>query len=76
MSKIYKILELIKPEVNFRDETSFIQENVLDSLDIIKLVVALEEEFSISIDTEEILPDNFESVEDISKLIKKHGGVI
>ena len=76
MEKIYRILEELRPEVNFKEATDFIEDDYLDSLDIIRLVVALEEEFSISIDTEDIVPDNFETAENISKLIKKLGGQI
>ena len=51
MEKIYKILDKLRPEINFKEASNFIEDDLLDSLDIIKLVVALEEEFSISIDT-------------------------
>jgi len=76
MEKIYRILENLRPEINFLETSDFIKNDILDSLDIIKLVVALEEEFSISIETEEVVPDNFENIEDISFLIKKLGGSI
>lgn len=76
MEKIYEILQEIRPEVDFREASDFIEDEILDSLDIIKLVAAFEEEFSVTIDTEEIIPDNFESVEDMAKLISKLGGNI
>lgn len=74
MEKIYSILAKLRPEINFKEASNFIEDDVLDSLDIIKLVVALEEEFLISIETEDIVPENFENVENISKLIKRLGG--
>tara|TARA_B110001450_G_scaffold249046_1_gene265945 strand:- start:342 stop:572 length:231 start_codon:yes stop_codon:yes gene_type:complete len=73
MEEIYRILEALRPEINFKESSDFIENDILDSLDIIKLVVALEEEFSISVDSEEIVPENFENVENISKLIKRLG---
>ncbi|MDG1689731.1 MAG: acyl carrier protein [Flavobacteriales bacterium] len=76
MEKLYEILENIRPEINFKEASNFIENDILDSLDIIKLVVALEEEFSISIDAEEVVPENFESIQFITKLIVKLGGVI
>jgi acyl carrier protein len=76
MEKLYEILENIRPEINFKEASNFIENDILDSLDIIKLVVALEEEFSISIDAEEVVPENFESIQFITKLILKLGGVI
>ena len=76
MEKLFKILENLRPEINFLETTDFIENDILDSLDIIKLVVALEQEFSISIHTEEVIPDNFQSIEKISCLIRKLGGDI
>ena len=64
----------MRPEINFKESSDFIENDILDSLDIIKLVVALEKEFSISVDSEDIVPENFENVENISKLIKRLGG--
>lgn len=76
MDKLYKILEEVRPEVDFREETSFIEDEVLDSLDIIKIVVAIEDEFSISIDTDDIVPESFENIDNMINLIKKLGGNI
>ena len=76
MEKIYSILAKLRPEINFKETSNFIEEDILDSLDIIKLVVALEKEFLISFETEDIVPENFENVENISKLIKRLGGML
>ena len=74
MEKLLKILVNLRPEINFLETTDYIENDILDSLDIIKLVVALEQEFSISINTEDVIPDNFQSIEKILCLINKLGG--
>ena len=70
-NKIYLILENIRPEVNFKSTTNFITEGYLDSFDIVSLVSALDEEFNISIDGTDIIPENFETIDSIISLVTK-----
>ncbi len=70
-NKLYLILENIRPEVDFRSTNNFISEGYLDSFDIVSLVSAIDEQFNISIDGTDILPENFETIDTISLLIKK-----
>lgn len=69
--KIYLILENIRPEINFRSKKNFITNGYLDSFDMVSLVSALDEEFKISIDGVDIIPENFETIDSILLLIKK-----
>jgi acyl carrier protein len=70
-NKLYLILEKIRPEVDFRSTTNFISEGYLDSFDIVSLVAAIDEEYNISIDGTDILPENFETIDSISSLVTK-----
>ena len=70
-NKIYLILENIRPEVNYKSTTNFITEGYLDSFDIVSLVAALDEEFNISIDGTDIIPENFQTIDSIILLITK-----
>lgn len=76
MDKVLKILEEIRPEFDFRNSNNFIQNGCLDSLDIISLVSILDESFRISINGTDIVPENFEDIESINKLILKCGGIL
>jgi acyl carrier protein len=69
--KIIKILSNIRPEFDFNTQEDFIENGMLDSFDIVALVVALDKEFAISIDGTDILPENFSSVNRIAQLIRK-----
>ena len=71
--KIISILSELRPEFDFNESLNFIEEGMLDSLDIINLVTTLDSEFGISIDGMDVLPDNFSSVERIEALLKKNG---
>ena len=46
---------------------------MLDSFDVINLVTTLDEEFGISIDGTDVLPENFSSIDAIERLLKKNG---
>lgn len=76
MNKIIEILSGLRPEFDFTENIDFIEEGMLDSFDVINLVTALDEQFGISIDGMDVLPENFASVEKIEMLLKKNGAVL
>lgn len=69
--KILEILNGLRPEYDFTVDTDFIEEGMLDSFDVVSLVSELEENFNLLIDGEDIIPENFSTVEAIEALIKK-----
>ena len=71
MEQLLKILNGLKPGVDFTTETNLIEKRILTSFDILKLVVEINNEFDIEITPMHILPENFYSAETIYKLIQK-----
>jgi len=71
-----ELLYEIRPEVDFINNSDFIERHLLDSLDIVVLVSDIEEAFGISIDVNDIMPENFNSLETILNLIERRGGQI
>ena len=71
--KNYIIQELIKDkDIEVIDSTYPLLENgVIDSLGIQKLVSYLEETFSLKIEDEDIIPDNFDNLESIYRFVEK-----
>ena len=69
MEKLIKILENIKPGVDFIKEKSLVSDGILTSFDIVTLIANLTEEFDIEITVRDIVPENFESIETIKKLV-------
>ena len=47
------------------DETSFLDEGIIDSTGILELVNFLEEEFEIAVDDEELIPENLDSIKNV-----------
>ncbi len=70
--RILNILSEIRPEFDFSDSSNFIEDGLLDSFDLMSLVSELDEQLSISIEGVEIIPENFENLDSIVKLVEKH----
>ncbi len=69
MEELLKILREIKPGCDFEGRVDLASSGELDSYDIVSLVSELEEKFDIDIPVEKIIPESFDSVEAIQKLI-------
>lgn len=70
--KILKILQDIRPELDFTESNNFIEDGYLDSFDMVALVSALDKEYGVSILGEDIVPENFSNIENIIKIINKY----
>ncbi|RJR34394.1 MAG: acyl carrier protein [Desulfobacteraceae bacterium] len=53
-------------------DENLLDSGILDSLGIMKLLEYLERTFSISVDEEDLLPENFESINAIILLLQKY----
>jgi acyl carrier protein len=73
MDKIVYILRDLRPEFDFIKSNNFIEDGLLDSFDIVTLVAELDKTFSISIDGEDIIPENFINLSAIKTLLIKKG---
>jgi acyl carrier protein len=69
---IKEILKEIRSDVDFNSSENFIDEELLDSLDMIKLISLIDNKFEISIEAEDIVPENFISINTINNLINKY----
>lgn len=68
---ILEILEKLRPDVDFEKETKLIDDKILESFDIVSLVSELTDEFDITIRPKDLVPENFNSVDAIEKLVKE-----
>jgi len=53
----------------FQDEDSFLENGILDSTNIVELVMFVEENFGFSIEDQKITPINFDSISKLSRFI-------
>ena len=71
MEKLIEILAELHPEVDFANTEDLVDDGILDSLDIVSLVAAIDTEFGVTIPAEEIIPENFNSASALFALITK-----
>lgn len=70
--KIMEILTGLRPECDFENSENFIEDGLLDSMDIVALVDSVEEEYEISIPGTAISAKNFVNIDSIVELIEKN----
>ena len=67
--QLLAILKDIKPEVDFESATTLIDDNILDSFDIVTVVVELNDAFDIEVSVDDLVPENLNSVDAMIELI-------
>lgn len=71
MEKLIEILESIRPDIDFRNETALIDDGILDSFDVVSIISELDDTFDVQIRITELDPENFNSAESIWNLIQE-----
>ena len=54
-----------------KDITSFLDEGIIDSTGILELVDFLEQEFSVTIEDEELIPENLDTIANVDNFISR-----
>ena len=71
MEEILNILEELHPEVNFEECTTLIDDQILDSLDIVTIIAELSSTFDIDIPPQEIVATNFNSAKALYSMVER-----
>lgn len=71
MEELMNLLTALKPEIDFEREKELIDDGLLESFDVITLIAEIEDQFGIEVPAEEIMPENFNSAEDIWRLLEQ-----
>lgn len=72
--KVVKILEEICGNEDIEPSDNLQNDLALDSLDLVTFLVSLEDEFEIEFDESDMNPYDFETVENVIKIIEKYLG--
>ena len=72
MDELLEILREIKPDLDFEHEDNLIESGLMDSLDIVAIIDAVQEHFKIELDGKDIEPDNFVSAAAIWKMVERY----
>lgn len=57
----------------FEDDTSMLDEGIVDSTGVLELVLFVEEQFGIQVDDEDITPSNFDTLNNIAAYVQAKG---
>ena len=68
---VLKILNSIRADVDYENESALIDDGILDSFDVVSVVGELCDAFDITITAEDIEPENFNSVDAIVALVER-----
>ncbi len=69
--KVMEILKDIREDIDFENCGALIDDGILGSLDIVAIVGEFNDEFDVEISVEDLLPENFNSVDAMVELISK-----
>lgn len=71
MEKLREILEDLHEEYDYETCTTLIDDKLLDSLDIVTLISEIYSEFDVDVPPEEMIPENFNSMQAIYDMIQR-----
>ena len=69
--KLLEILNNVNDGVEYEEETSLIDDHLIDSFGLITIVAEIEVEFDVKITPTDMLPENFNSVDAMLQMIER-----
>lgn len=70
-NKVLSVLQQELPDIDFTASDALVDDGILDSLSITAIIAALSMEFDITIPYEEIIEENFNSVEGLAGMVER-----
>ena len=74
MDQLLELLTDINEDVDFTTQTAIIDDEVIDSLDLTGLIADIEDTFDIEIGMNDIVPENFNTVDAMWAMIQRLQG--
>jgi len=71
MDELMNILQELHPDIDFETCDTLIDDQILDSIDIVSLVAEISDAFDVAIPAEELVPENFNSAQALWELIQR-----
>lgn len=70
--EILNLMRGYKKQIPSDMYVNLLASGIIDSFDMVNIVALLESHFQISIEAEDILPENFKSIDAMTKLMSKY----
>ena len=74
LQRVYQILEEIIPGKDYKDAKDLVDAKTLTSMNIVKLVSRLNDEFDVEITPLHLVPENFNSADAMLNLVEELDG--
>jgi len=71
MEQLIQIMSEIRPDIDFETAERLIDDDILDSFDIISIVSEVNDQFGIEINVNDLLPENFNTADALFELITR-----
>jgi len=71
LEELLDILRSIRPDVDFAAEERLIDDNILDSFDVVNIVGDISEAFGVTVTAKYFKPENFNSVRAMWALVQR-----
>ena len=68
--KVKQVLADNYPEIDFESSNELVDDGILDSLTMVGIISALSMEFNVVLPYEDILPENFNSIDEMVELLE------
>ena len=72
MDRLLALLTEVNDEIDFAHETALVDDGLLDSMDLLKIIAALNDSYGIRINSGEIEPENFNDLSAIEALVARY----
>ncbi len=69
--KVIEIMEGVNADIDYANEKALIDDELLNSFDVVAIISDLSDEFDIDIEVDEMVPENFNSVEAVCKMVTR-----
>ena len=69
--KIKALLSENYPQIDFESSDELVDDGILDSMTLVGIISALSMEFGVMLPYEEIVPENFNSLDAMAELIER-----
>lgn len=71
VERVIKIIQKIRPDLTIEKDMKLIDDGILESYDVLQLIIELTQEFCVDIAIEDVNISNFNTVDSIYLLIKQ-----
>ncbi len=62
---------LFEEDDNLKEDTSFLENGIIDSTGVLELVMFIEETYGVSVEDDEIVPENLDSISKIAEYVQR-----